>query len=186
MGNAIKKAANATVGFFRKVGEKIVNGTKKVLEVIVNGAKKVATFFKKVISYCRDGIKIVGKLFYYAGKQIVHTLTGKSGIPYLIEFFEELTKKNVSIKDENDNEVNPEDYLNNLKDQMQEGDTLKLKHEIIKKEIKSETESFREFEQEDDDPKDILGLKFNESIAKVGAREINLDNINNADVSLED
>ena len=159
MGGAIKKAANATVGFFKKVGEKIVNATKKVVEVAVNGAKKVATFFKKVISYCWNGIKIVGKLFYYGGKQIVHTLTGKSGIPHLIEFFNELKKKNVSIKDENDNEINPEDYLSSVMQQMKEGDTIKIQHEIIKKEDKSEEESFRDFEEGDDDLNDISGFK---------------------------
>lgn len=162
MGGAIKKAANATVGFFKKVGEKIVNATKKVVEVAVNGAKKVATFFKKVISYCWNGIKIVGKLFYCVGKQIVHTLTGKNGIPHLIGFFNELKKKNVSIKDENGNEINPEDYLSSIGQQMKDGDTLKLQHEIIKGETKSEEESFRDFEGGDDDPKSIFGLNITE------------------------
>ena len=183
MGGAIKKAANATVGFFKKVGEKIINATKKVVEVVVNGVKKVASFFKKVISYCWNGIKIVGKLFYCAGKQIVHTLTGKSGIPYLIEFFNELKKKNVSIKDENNNEIKPEDYLSSVGQQMKEGDTLKLKHEIIKKETKSEKESFKDFEEGDDDPNDILGLNITESTAKVEEKEIEFDNISNADTS---
>ena len=158
MGSAIKKAANATIGFFKKVGEKIVNATKKVIEVVVNGAKKVATYFKKVISYCWDGIKIVGKLFYFAGKQIIYTLTGKSGIPYLIEFFNELKKKNVSIKDENDKEINPEDYLNSCAQQMKAGDTFKMTGEIIKGDTKSEEESFKDFTEEEDDPKAILGL----------------------------
>ena len=156
MGGAIKKAVNATIGFFKKVGEKIVNATKKVVEVAVNGAKKVATFFKKVISHCWNGIKIVGKLFYCAGKQIVHTLTGKSGIPHLIGYFNELKKKNVSIKDENDNEIKPEDYLSSIGQKMKNGDTLKLQYEIINGETKSEEESFREFEEGDDDPNDII------------------------------
>lgn len=184
MGSAIKKAANATIGFFKKVGEKIVNATKKVIEVVVNGAKKVATYFKKVISYCWDGIKIVGKLFYFAGKQIIYTLTGKSGIPYLIEFFNELKKKNVSIKDENDKEVNPEDYLNSCAQQMEEGDTLKLKKEIIKKDIKSEEKSFKDFTEEKDDLNDILGLNINDSLVNVEDREIKFEDISKPDTTL--
>ena len=164
MGNTIKKVVNATVGFFRKVGEKIVNGAKKVVEVIVNGVKKVATFSKRVISYIWKGIKILGKLFYYAGKQILHTLSGKKGIPHLIEFFNELKEKNVSIKDENNNDVKPEDYLNDLKEQMQEGDTLKIKTEIIRNENKNETSSISDFGEEKDDYKDILGLSVSDSI----------------------
>lgn len=176
MGSAIKKAANATLGFFREVGNVIGNSTKKVIEVIVNGTKKVVNFFKKVITYCWNGIKIAGKLFYCAGKQIIHTLTGKKGIPYLIDFFNEIKKKNVSIKDENDNEINPNDYLRGIAEKMQEGDTIKLKSELMRKETKSEEDSFRDFETKDDDPSEILGLNIGDSIAKVGEKEMRFEN----------
>ena len=185
MGSAIKKAVNVTVGFFKKVGEKIVDGTKKVVEVFVNGVKKVATFFKKVISFCRNGIKIVGKFFYCAGKQIIHTLTGKSGIPHLKEFFNELKKKNISMKDENNKEINPDEYWDSIAGQMNEGDTVKFKHEIIPGKKKSEVDSFKDFEENEDDPNDILGLKINDSVARVENEEMKFDDISNADTNLE-
>lgn len=184
MGSAIKKAANATIRFFREVGEKIVGGTKKVVEIIVDGVKKVATFFKKVISYSLNEVKIVGKLFYIAGKQIIHTLLNKKGITHLKEYLNELKKKNISIEDENNNEVEPESFCRDMAKQMQEGDTVKIKQEIIRKETKSEKDSFKDFEGEDD-PIDILGLTISDSFAKVEGKEISLDNISNADTDLE-
>ena len=183
MGNAIKKAANATIDFFKKAGEFIYNTSKKVIEVIVNGSKKVATFFKKIISYCRDGIKIVGKLFYCAGKQAIHTLTGKKGIPYLKEFFNDLKKKNIEIKDQNNKEIDTNNYLNHLENQMVEGDTLKLTGTITKKETKNEEDSFRDFENEEEDPNSVLGLNLQDSTAKIGDEEINLSNIKSVDTS---
>lgn len=183
MGNAIKTAANATIDFFKKVGEFIYNSSKKVIEVVVNGSKKVATFFKKIISYCWDGIKIVGKLFYCAGKQAIHTLTGKKGIPYLKEFFNDLKKKNIEIKDHNNKEIDTNNYLTNLENQMVDGDTLKLTGIITKKEVKSEVDSFRDFIDEEEDPNQVLGLNLQDSTAKIGDEEINLSNIKSVDTS---
>ena len=84
----------------------------------------------------------------------------------MIEFFNETKKKNVSIKDDNDNEINPNDYLREIAEKMQDGDTMKLKCEVIRKDTNSEGDPFKDFETEDDDPNKILGLNIGDSQPK--------------------
>lgn len=185
MGNAVKKCANVTLSFFSKVGHIVSDGIKKTSEIVVNGVKKVFSFFKKVIEYCWNGIKIVGKLFYCAGKQLIHTLTGKSGIPYLVEFYNELINKNVNVKDENNNNINPNNYFNDIQSKMEEGDQVKVKMEIVKKKgNQTEDDMFKDF-AENDDEEDILGLDIKESTAKIGNNDVSFDNISNADTCSE-
>ena len=188
MGNAIKVVASKTMNFFASVGNFIKTGVKKVAEVVVNGVKKVVSFFKKIIEYSYNGIKIVGKLISAVGRQLIHTLTFKKGIPYLIEFYNELKSKNVSVKDENNKEVNPNEFFNKLAENMDENDQIKIKAEVEKTD-KSQEQSICDFEENDDDELNylnIVGLTEKDAVAKIGDGEVSLDNISNADTNCEE
>lgn len=188
MGNGIKAVAYKTLNFFESVGNLIKTGVRKVSEVVVNGVKKVVSFFKKIIEYSYNGIKIVGKLIYALGRQLIHTLTFKKGIPYLIDFYNELKSRNVSVKDEKNNEVNPNEFFNNLAEQMGENDQIKLLAQIAKTE-KSEEQIINDFEENDEDELNYLqleGLTEKDAVAKIGDGEISLDNISKADTNCED
>ena len=186
MGNGIKAVAYKTLSFFESVGNLIKTGVKMVSEVVVNGVRKVVSFFKKIIEYSYNNIKIVGKLMYALGRQLIHTLTFKKGIPYLIDFYNELKSRNVSVKDEKNNEVNPNEFFNNLANQMGENDQIKIKAEIAKTE-KSEEQTICDFTENDDEELNYLeGLTEKDAVAKIGDREISLDNISNADTNCED
>ncbi len=185
MGNAIKAAASKTLNFFKKIGSYIKAGTKKVIEVFVNGVKKIVSFFKKIIEYTYNGVKIVGKLFYALGRQLIHTLTFKKGIPHLIDFFNELKSKNVKVKDENNNDLNHNQFFENLSQQMGENDQIRLYAEVIHTD-KSQEQSVEDFKSEDDNKElSYLGLKEEKPIAKIGENEISLDSISNADTVCE-
>ena len=183
MGNAMKKVADCTLNFFGKVKDLISKAFHKVSEVMINGVKKIVSFFKKIIEYSWNGVKIVGKLLYCAGKQLIHTLTGKSGIPYLIEFYNELVNKNVQVKDEKNNFIKPFEYFNNAKLKMEEGDQIKVKTEIIKNNSEYDRQKpIEDFaDNDEEDLQDILGLEIKDGVAKVGDSDISIDSISNAD-----
>ena len=186
MGNAIKAAASKTLNFFKKIGSYIKTGVKKVAEVVVNGVKKVVNFFKKIIEYSYNGIKIVGKLFYALGRQLIHSLTFKKGIPYLIDFFNDLKSKNVKVKDENNNDLKPNQFFDNLAKNMSENDQLLVKAEVVHTE-QSQDQSVADFKNKDDNEElSYLGLTEKEPIGKIGDKEISLDNISNAETACED
>ena len=185
MGNAIKAAASKTLNFFKKIGSYIKAGTKKVIEVFVNGVKKIVSFFKKIIEYTYNGVKIVGKLFYALGRQLIHTLTFKKGIPHLIDFYNELISKNVKVKDEKNNDINPNQFFQNFAQNMGENDQIRLYAEVIHTD-KSQEQSVEDFKSEDDNKElSYLGLKEEKPIAKIGENEISLDSISNADTVCE-
>ena len=186
MGNAIKAAASKTLNFFKKVGSIIKTGVNKVAEVFVNGVKKVVNFFKQIIEYSYNGIKIVGKLFYALGRQLIHSLTFKKGIPYLIDYFNDLISKNVKVKDENNNDLKPNQFFDNLAQNMSENDQIKIKGEVFHTE-QSQDKSVYEFKNSDDNEElSYLGLTAKEPIGKIGEKEISLDNISNAETACED
>jgi hypothetical protein len=186
MGNAIKTVASKTMNFFAKVAKLIKTGVQKIGEVIVNGVKKVVSYFKKIIEYSYNGVKIVGKLIAALGKQLVHTLTFKKGIPHLIDFYNELKSRNVKIKSETGEEVKPDQFFENLAQQMGENDQLRVKTEIIKTE-QSQDQSVCDFEEDDeDDLSFIQGLNEKDSCAKIGDKEVSLDNISRDDTNCEE
>ena len=186
MGNAIKAAASKTLNFFKKIGSYIKTGVKKVAEVVVNGVKKVVNFFKKIIEYSYNGVKIVGKLLYALGRQLIHTLTFKKGIPHLIDFYNELISKNVKVKDEKNNDINPNQFFQNFAQNMGENDQIKVKAEVVHTD-QSQDQSVEDFKNGDDEEElGYLGLTEEEPIAKIGEKEISLDNISNADTVCED
>ena len=177
MGNAIKAAASKTLNFFKKIGSYIKTGVKKVAEVVVNGVKKVVNFFKKIIEYSYNGVKIVGKLLYALGRQLIHTLTFKKGIPHLIDFYNELINKNVKVKDEKNNDINPNQFFQNFAQNMGENDKLLVNAEVVHTD-QSQDKSVYEFTNGDDEEElSHLGLKEKKPIAKIGEKEISLDNI---------
>ena len=163
MGSAIKKVANATVNFFRKVKNFICEGAKKVAEIVVNGVKTVINYFKKLLEYSWNGIKIFGKMIYYAGKQIIHSLCGKEGIPYLIEFYNSLQEKGISVRDENNNEINPKNFFDDIEKKMGQNDHLEIHNQIKQnKDEKDEQKSIHDFKEKDDFDdlkKIIIGMK---------------------------
>lgn len=179
----MKKVANCALIFFGKVKDLVCTAFKKVGEVMVNGVKKVVNFFKKILEYSWNGVKIVGKLLYCAGKQLIHSLTGKPGIPYLIEFYNELINKNVQVKDENNKVIKPEEYFNNAKLKMEEGDQIKVKTEIIKNNSELDRQkTIEDFtDNDEEDLGDILGLEVKDGTAKIGNLDISIDSISNAD-----
>ena len=177
MGNAIKRVANCTLNFFGKVKGLICDASKKIAEVVVNGVKKIVNYFKKILEYSWNGIKIVAKLLYYGGKELIHTLTSKLGIPYLIQYFIELINKKVIVKDENNNRMDPQAYFSIAAQKMKPNDIIKVKHEIIHiNNERDELKSIKDFE-ENDELEDINGLQKKDSIAIIDDKEVNLDNI---------
>ena len=79
--------------------------------MIINGVKTVVNYSKKILEYCWNGIKIIGKLLYAGGQELNHILTNKLGIPYLIQYFRELKNKRVKILNENNFEIDPQNSL---------------------------------------------------------------------------
>lgn len=188
MGNGIKAVASKTMNFFTSVAKLIRTGVQRVAEVVVNGVRKVVSFFKKIIEYSYNGVKIVGKLISALGKQLIHTLTFKRGIPYLIDFYNELKSRNVDIKDDKNQEVNPNQFFNNLAENMGENDQIRIKVEVTKTN-QSQEQSICDFEENDDEELKYLqieGLTEKNSVAKIGDSEISLDNISNADTNYEE
>ena len=175
MGNAIKAVANKTIDFFKKIGRII----KKAVEVVVNGVKKIVNYFKKIIEYAYNGVKIVGKLIVAQGRKLINTLTFKKGIPYLINFFIELIKKKVNLIDENDNKIDPYDFFINFGKQMDENDQIKVKVEAPNIDKSQDDAVFDFGEKNSKDLNYFPGLKEEEPIAKIGEKEISLDNISN-------
>ena len=173
MGNHIKNIARSTIIFFNKAKNFISSSVNKVAEIIVNGAKKVVTFVKKVIKYCYNGVKIIGKLIYYKGKQLINILTNKSGIVHLIEYYKELKKQNIEVIDENNNNIEPEEYFRNLSEKMEEHDQVKIKTEIIKNNSSLEqSQTMCLFaEEDDDDIKSLLGINESDIIVKTGSED---------------
>lgn len=162
MGSGIKKVANAIVNFFRKVINFFCEGAKKVAEVVVNGVKTVINYFKKLLEYSWNGIKIFGKIIYYAGKQIIHSLCGKEGIPYLIEFYNSLQEKGISVRDENNNEINPKNFFDDIGKKMGKNHLVDIQTNIIPNEDKKDKEkSIHDFKEKDDfdDLKKLIGMK---------------------------
>ena len=183
MGNAIKRVANCTLNFFGKVKGLICDASKKIAEVVVNGVKKIVNYFKKILEYSWNGIKIVAKLLYYGGKELIHTLTSKLGIPYLIQYFIELINKKVIVKDENNNIIDPQIYFKLAAQKMNAGDQIKIKSEIIHiNNEKDEMKSIQDFEDHDE-LEDINGLQKKDSIAIIDEKEVKLDNISRANTN---
>ena len=183
MGNAIKRVANCTLSFFRKVKNFICDISKKVVEVIVNGVKTVISYFKKVLVYVWNKIKIVSKLLYYGGKHVIQMLTNKQGIPYLIQYFNELINKKVQVRDENNNIIIPQFYFGKFYTQMNQIEQLQVKTQIIPiKTEREEEETIKEF-TERDDLSDILGFQKNDSVACTKDREIKFDDISSTNTN---
>lgn len=177
MGNAIKKVANCTLSFFRKVKNLICDASKKVVEVIVNGVKTVVSYFKKVLIYVWNKIKIAAKLLYYGGKQAIQILSNKEGIIYLIQYFNDLINKNVQVRDMNNNIIVPQIYFGNLFIQANQNDQIKVNAHIIsnRNEIE-EVETTKDF-IETDEISEIPGFKQNDCVACTKDREIKFDDI---------
>ncbi len=177
MGNAIKKVANCTLSFFRKVKNLICDASKKVIEVIVNGVKTVVSYFKKVLMYVWNKIKIVAKLLYSGGKQAIQILTNKEGIFYLIQYFNDLINKNVQVRDMNNNIIVPQLYFGNFLINASLNDQIRVNAHIIsnRNEIEEE-ETIKDF-IEKDELSEIPGFKQNNSVACTKDREITFDNI---------
>ena len=176
MGNILKNVVNSTLNFFSKIKDIIIRSSKKVYEVVINGVKRVVTYFKKIIEFCWKGIKIIAKLIYYKGKQLISILADKVGIPYIIRYLQELKNKNVSIRDERNNIIDPKEYLSNLGEQMEKYDQIKLKVEIVKNDNSvQQSQSVKDFEENDDD--EISNANINEyaPIAKTENKEYSLD-----------
>lgn len=167
MGNIIKRIANSVLSFFKKVGNIISEATKKICTAVVNGAKKVIEYFKKIYVYesKEKEMKVITKAFYYQGHQYIQTLTGKKGIPALIQFFKELSNKKVIIKDENNKEVDFVKQLNNIKREMADDDMIKVRYELSKKNKPNEIDrDIDDFDVNEDSLEDILELKTNENL----------------------
>ena len=181
MGNAIKCAVKSTLSFFRKVKEVICDVFSVVATVVIKGVKTVVKYFKKIIEYVWNGIKIVGKLLYVGGKKLMHFLSNKLGISYLIQFFVELKTKRVRILDEKTNkDIDPISALNHLQNQMKTNDQVKIGIQMIHNEtIVEEEKSTRDFKEKDD--LEGIGLQQRDSVAVISEREsereINLNNL---------
>jgi hypothetical protein len=178
MGNAIKRVADCTLSFFRKVKNLICDVSQKVVEVIVNGVKTVVNYFKKVFVYIWNKIKIIGKLLYYGGKQIIQILTNKLGILNLIQFFNELIKKKVQVRDQNNNNItDPQSFFVKLANQMKPNYQIQINTLIIPiQNEREEEETIIDF-TENDKFSDIPGLSQNDSVACTDDREIKFDTI---------
>lgn len=183
MGNAIKKVANCTLSFFRKVKDLICDASKKVIEVIVNGVKTIVSYFKKVLVYIWNKIKIVAKLLYYGGKQAIQVLTNKEGIIYLIQYFNDLINKNVQVRDMNNNIIVPQFYFGNIFNQANQNDQIKVNaHIISNRNEREEVETTRDF-IEKDELSEIPGFKQNNSVACTNDREITFDDISSTNTN---
>jgi len=183
MGNAIKKVANCTLSFFRKVKDLICDASKKVIEVIVNGVKTIVSYFKKVLVYVWNKIKIVAKLLYYGGKQAIQVLTNKEGIIYLIQYFNDLINKKVQVRDMNNNIIVPQFYFGNIFNQANQNDQIKVNaHIISNRNEREEEETTRDF-IEKDELSEIPGFKQNDSVACTKDREITFDDISSTNTN---
>ena len=177
MGNAIKKVANCTLSFFRKVKNLICDASKKVVEVIVNGVKTVVSYFKKVLVYVWNKIKIFAKLLYYGGKQAIQILTNKEGIIYLIQYFNDLIHKKVQVRDDNNNIIVPQSYFVDLYNRAKPFDQIKVNAQIVPiRNEREEVDTTIDF-IEKDEISEIPGLKQNNSVACTKDREITFDDI---------
>ena len=119
--------------------------------MIINGVKTVVQYFKKILEYCWNGIKIIGKLLYAAGQELIHILTNKLGIPYLIQYFRELKNKGVKILNENNVEIDLQTSLTILASKMKQNDQIMIKEKIIRKVTQEDEEkSESDFKQNDE------------------------------------
>lgn len=182
MGNAIEKIANCTLSFFRKVKNFICDISKRVAEVIINGVKTVVNYFKKVFVYAWNAIKIMVKLLYYKGKELIHSLTNKEGISNLIQFFNELIRKKVQVGDDNNNIIVPQIFFGNIFNNINSIDFVKVKAEIYRNQTEGEEEQTVKDFVEKDDLNSINGFHQNDSVV-VTDREIKLDNISRTSTS---
>ena len=119
--------------------------------MIINGVKTVVKYFKKILEYCWNGIKIIGKLLYAGGQELIHILTNKLGIPYLIQYFRELKNKGVKILNENNVEIDLQTSLTILASKMKQNDQIMIKEKIIRKVTQEDEEkSESDFKQNDE------------------------------------
>ena len=100
--------------------------------MIINGVKTVVKYFKKILEYCWNRIKNIGKLLYAGGQELIHILTNKLGIPYLIQYFRELKNKGVKILNENNVEIDLQTSLTILASKMKQNDQIMIKEKIIR------------------------------------------------------
>ena len=149
--------------------------------MIINGVKTVVNYFKKILEYCWNGIKIIGKLLYVGGQELIHILTNKLGIPYLIQYFRELKNKGVKIINENNVETDPQNSLTIIATKMKPTDQIVIKETIIRNETQEEEEkSVRDFKQNDE----FDGfLQQTDSVAIAGNKEIKLDNLSRSNTN---
>lgn len=177
MGNVIKSAVNSTLSFFRRVKEVICDAFNAVATVVVNGVKTVVNYFKKILEYTWNGIKILGKLLYVAGKKLIHLLTNKLGIPYLIQYFLNLKNKGIKMVDETTNkESDPISGLAQIAGTIKPNSQIKVGIQILDHKTEEEGEnSIMDFKENDD--LEGIGLHQTNSVAIIGEREINLDTL---------
>ena len=90
------------------------------------------------------------------------------------------------MKDEKNNDINPNQFFQNFAQNMGENDQIKVKAEVVHTD-QSQEQSVDDFKNGDDEEElGYLGLTEEEPIAKIGEKEISLDNISNADTVCED
>ena len=175
MGNAIESIVETTKSFFIRVKEVICDAFNALATVIINGVKTVVSYFKKIIEYVWNGITIIGKLLYVGGKKIIHILSNKLGIPYLIQYFQDFKNKGIKVY-QNNTQIDPKAYLEKLKEQISPRSQVTIKLEIKDNPTQEDEEkSIRDFKEHDD--LDSLGFKLSDSVAIVGNKEIKLDNL---------
>lgn len=177
MGNQIKRIVKNVLNFFKKASQLILETSKKICEAMVNGAKKLYQYYKKVFYYDSKGIKLISKAIYFQGHQYIHSLTGKKGIPLLIKFFKELSDKKVTIKDENNKEIDIIQHFKDLEKKMDENDMIKLRYEICKKN-NIENDDEEDFGDDNEDSlEDILDLKTNENFGNSEEEKKEINNL---------
>ena len=181
MGSVIKSVAKTTLSFFKTVKDVICDAFTAVATVIINGVKTVVQYFKKILEYCWNGIKIIGKLLYAAGQELIHILTNKLGIPYLIQYFRELINKGVKILNENNVQIDPQNSLTILASKMRQNDQIMIKQKIIRNDTQEDEEqSENDFKQNDE----LDGIvQQTDSVAIVGNKEIKLDNLSRSNTN---
>ena len=119
--------------------------------MIINGVKTVVKYFKKILEYCWNRIKNIGKLLYAGGQELIHILTNKLGIPYLIKYFRELKNKGVKLLNENNVEIDLQTSLTILASKMKQNDQIMIKEKIIRKVTQEDEEkSESDFKQNDE------------------------------------